>query len=389
MRHVLRSHGCGRIALLLRTVLRTMAVCPPGRAEQSSADTQPDRGHVAGHPGPSPAGVGRVTGGTVELDAYPGSDDDRLAAALVDIGQATLRPTLVLANRAHQFTRVHRLIRGLRISGPLGGLEREFRAQCVVAVAGPALFSTPAAGVKDISIRGVSFTGTGGNTWLEPVGDLARGPILEDADIEHCGWSNFATVMRARILRCRIDRTYTQGCSGTDFILAGSDNYLWLNGGYASSVRKDARPYGAPYLYFPHMSCTRVGPLYITPEGCRNAVVVDGSYRDLWFDGSRFDCTGRGRDKACQHAALHIAGGTGVIVDRCQFFNVAVADAATAVIAITGGADHVVRDCTFAGGRVQASHTPEHVKAVISRPRIAVTGLHSIAGGNVDYTLGV
>jgi hypothetical protein len=325
--------------------------------------------------------------GMLDLDHYPGSDDDRLDAALGDVRTSPFRPTVVFRNRKHVFNRVHPLnIRGLRISGPLGGLENEYGSSCRVQVNDRSLFRLDGGGVKDVAIRGVSFAGNGNNWWLEPTADLAAGPLLEDLTVEGCGWSQFKSVMRSRLVRARIDRTYTQGCSDVDFTLAGSDSWLWPSGNsFMSSTRKGSATSGAPYLVFEHMSVTTVGSLYLTPEGCRNAVLVKGSFGGLRFDKTIFDGSHRAADKSCQYAAVHISGGRGVVLDGCRFFNVATARDASAVVVVSGGSDHVVRDCEFVGRGDQPSTTAASVVAVQALeavPGVTVSGSVSVGGGN-------
>lgn len=340
-----------------------------------------------------------MTLGVLELDSFTEArtDDDKLAAAIKAARAQPQRPTIVLGNRPHLFQRPHSLFDGMRLSGPLGGLEREFNSQCKVKVLGPHLFDMQGP-VRDVSIRGVCFEGSGDNYWLAPVKDLGSGHLLSDATIVDGGWKDFRSVMRARLLRCHIDRTYTQGCSEIDFHLAGSDNTLWPTpyASFMSSRRKtqhrgdtDIPAGGQPYLVFAHMSVTRVGGLYLTPEGVRNAVVVEDSYGGLVFDGVRFDGSGRSKSQSCQYSAIWIGGGRGVTVDRCEYFNVSTSDKASAVIVIDGGEGHVVRHCSFLGQQAHESSTPPHVQAVRSRMPTRVEGLHSVAGGNTAFTVGV
>jgi hypothetical protein len=324
--------------------------------------------------------------GVVALDSFAGANDDaKMAAALSYIGAQTYRPTLVLTNRLHTFNNSYALtIRGLRISGPLGGIEREFSNQCVAKVNGTSLFSvdpaaTASAGAKDFSIRGICFTGNGSNYWLAPVTDLANGPILVDCNIRECGFVGFKTVMQARHLRVSMERTYTNNGTDTQYYLAGSDNNYFLEGhSYLSAV---SIPATAFYLRFSHMSRTRVGGVYITPQVC-GGVKVEGSYGDLYFISTKFDGTGRNTSSTWSQApAITITGGVGVAIQSCEFFNTAVAGSGTkGIIQIQGGADHLVSDCTFIGGASQTSSTPTTRPAVYTTATCKVRGLTAPQG---------
>ncbi len=117
----------------------------------------------------------------------------------------------------------------------------------------------------------------------------------------------FASVMQARHLRVRIDRTYVNSGTGTQFYLSGSDNYYWQNGGYISSTTLTAAQY---YVWFGHMSRTQVGPLYITPQ-VATGMRIDGSYGDLVLSGTLFDSTGRtAKGRRCSSLAAKASSAT-------------------------------------------------------------------------------
>jgi hypothetical protein len=326
--------------------------------------------------------------GIVALDSFSGASDDiKMANAMSYIGAQTYKPTLVLANRTHTFANTYPLtISGLRISGPLGGMEREFSRQCVVHVTGTGLFSVdpaggPSTGAKDFYIHGICFTGTGSNYFLTPTSDLSNGPILVDASFRDGGWVGFKTVMQSRHLRVSIERMYTNAGTDTQFYLAGSDNNYWLEGqSFLSAVNIPAASW---YMRLAHMSRTTVGSVYITPQVC-GGIKVEGSYGDLYFLRTRFDGTGRNTSTTWQQApAINITGGAGVAMIGCIFFNTAVAGAGTkGIIQIQGGADHLVQGCTFLGGAAQTSNTPLTRPAVYTTATCKVSGLIAPNSGN-------
>lgn len=314
--------------------------------------------------------------GVLPLDGFAGTDDQKLAAALAAQAAATLKPTIVLAARAHSFSNTYPLQSGLRISGPLGGYEREFGASCVVTVLGAALFTVPAAGVKDVSIRGLCFNGTGSNNWLAPVADLGAGPIIQDMNIRECGWNFFASVMQARNLRCSIERTYCDNGSGTQFYLSGSDNFYWPEGqSYISGHKLTTSQY---YIRFGWMSKTLVGGIYITPE-VATGVRVDGGYGGLRFRGTRFDSSGRTQATACQGPGMLVTGGS-VTVEGCDFLGNAVAAGAQGQLVFTGGTDHSAIFNQFMGST--GSLTPATVSGVYASVPVYAYGNRSVQGGN-------
>lgn len=314
--------------------------------------------------------------GVLPLDSVAGAtDDDKLTAALALQAASPLKPTIVLSARSHTFAKTYPLQNGMRLSGPLGGYEREFGAQCVVHVTGAALFSVQATGAKDISIQGLCFNGTGTNTWCAPTADLAKGPIIQDMNIRAVGWNAFASVMQARHLRCSIERTYCNNGAGTQFYLSGSDNYYWLEGdSYISGHALKATDY---YIRFGFMSKTQVGPIYITPE-VATGMRIDGGYGGLHVRGARFDSSGRSQTTACQGPAMLVTGGS-VSVESCDFLGNAVATGAKGQLVFTGGENHSAINNQFMGS---GSLTPSAVPGIYTTVPVYAAGNLAVQGGN-------
>lgn len=329
------------------------------------------------------------------LDSFTGaSDDAKLAAAFSYAAAQTRPPAIVLGNRAHTFNSSYVMYNGLRLVGSLGTTEREFATtgpQCVATIGGSAFLTVPSGGVKNLWISGIQFRGASGTVnWLTPVADLAAGPIIQDATFIDLAWVGFATVMHARHLRVRIDRTYTNNTTDTPFKLAGSDNYYWQNGGYLSSTKLAATKF---YVYLSHMSRTQFGPLYITPEKA-TGIRIDGSYGGLVFSGTLLDSTGRTSTTACQGAAILITGGRGMVFDKCWFFNNAVNPSSTGRSPVdkgqvflrgSGTSEVLFNGCQWAGGEAQTMVTPAGTPAIYAAT--GVTGVKVVApiapaGGN-------
>jgi hypothetical protein len=324
---------------------------------------------------PIPSGLNLAELGVLPLDSFSGTDDQKLANALATQAAEPLKPTIVLSARSHTFLGTYPLKNGLRLSGPLGGYEREFGASCVVNVKGAALFTVPTGGVKDISIRGICFNGTGTNNWLTPVTDLGNGPIISDMNLRECGWNSFVSVMQARHLRCSIERTYIDNGAGTQLYLAGSDNYYWQEGqSYLSGHKLTTSDY---YLRFSFMSKTLVGGLYITPE-VATGVRVDGGYGGLRFRGTRFDSSGRTQTTACQGPAMLVTNGS-VVVEGCDFLGNAVGTGAQGQLVFSGGYDHMAINNQFMG---VGSLTPPGVPGIYAAASVYTAGNQAVMGGN-------
>lgn len=317
------------------------------------------------------------------LDSFTGANDDaKLAAAITYAKAQTYAPAILLGNRAHTWAGNYDMFNGMRIVGSGFTTEREFSTtgpQCVVTVSGSSLFNVPAGGVKNVWISGIQFRASSGTVnWLTPVADLGAGPIMNDCTFERLAWVGFKTIMWARHLRVHIERTYVNNSTDTPFKLAGSDNYYWTEGkSYMSSTTQSASSF---YLWFTHMSRSRVGAVYITPEKA-TAVRIDGSYGDLQFAGTLLDSTGRSLTTACQGAAILITGGRGMVFDKCWFFNNAANPASTSrspqdkgQVYIRGSAsDLLFNGCSWAGGAAQTVVTPAGTPAIY-----AATGVSNV-----------
>jgi len=309
----------------------------------------------------------------VPLDAFDGaSDDAKLGAAMSYAAAQTRPPAIMLSRRVHTFNTVREMYNGLRLVGSLGTTEREFSStgpQCVATIGGSAFLSVPSGGVKNVWVSGIQFRAANGTVnWQTPVADLSGGPVVQDATFVDLAWVGFATVMQARHLRVRIDRTYCNEGTDNQFKLGGSDNYYWQNGGFLSSTKLAASKF---YVWFTHMSRSQMGPLYITPEKA-TGIRIDGSYGGLVFTGTLLDSTGRTATTACQGAAILITGGRGMVFDKLWFFGNAVNPAGTGrtpqdkgQVYIRGNAaDLLFSGCQWSGDDVTTYYTPAGTPAI-------------------------
>lgn len=335
--------------------------------------------------GPSASAADRASGvpGGVALDDFPGATDDaKFAAALAHIAAQTFRPALLLGNRRHELRNTYDLFNDFSMYGV--GMEREYRKQTMVKVAGAALFRVPTGQpnnyIRNVTISGVSFEGGTASDFMAPV-DLAGGPILAYSDLRECGFNLFRRVMQNRLLGVSLDDIYVNNGYDTQLYLSGSDNYIGTGGHFfMDSPNLPADRY---LLRFGHMSKTDVGPLFIT--GTRaTGIRVDGG-RGLTFNGTKSEARSGAPDIATQGSALLITGGSGIVVRDGWFFNVMANPAGTGnaalhrgYVTVTGGDGILVTGCRFdRGGTSQASNTPA------GTPCVYVSGGRVIARANL------
>lgn len=162
------------------------------------------------------------------LDSFSGtSHTQKFAAALQYAAAQTYSPTIVLPlGKVDIDGGPYTFFDGLKLSGPLGSLEREFQTtgpQSIVHVGGPALFTMPSSGnIRNMSFQGIQFRAKNTSVdWMVRSTDLANGPIMQDADFRDLAWVGFSSVMHARHLRCSIERMYCNNGSDTQFKLGG------------------------------------------------------------------------------------------------------------------------------------------------------------------------
>jgi hypothetical protein len=278
--------------------------------------------------------------GVIPLDSFDGdSDDAKMSAALSYLGSQTYKPTLVLTNRSYTFTRTFPLnINGLRISGPMGSMAREFRNTTQVHCPSGGLFSV-ASGHKDFAISGLSFTGTG--MFIKTTSD-----ILSDCDITECGFVGFTSVYSGKVLRCNFDRWYVNTAAGTQLDIGGSDSSFFLSG---NSFMSGQIPTGLPYIRLGSLSQTRIGAMYCTPTHGYGLDLDAGSDAEgLEFFGWRQTAYGQ-RQGGPTGAGIRIRNGQAVTFHGGVLFNANTDGTAAGDIECWGGADHVFADFQFVG----------------------------------------
>ncbi|HEX3812060.1 MAG TPA: hypothetical protein VHX59_04385 [Mycobacteriales bacterium] len=287
------------------------------------------------HADPRPAALSTDLSqvGVAPVDSFAGdNDDEKFAAALAYAKAQTYKPTIVFSNRAYSFTRTFPMdFRGLRISGPLGGLAREFGTTNQVSCPTGGLFSVVAGTTVDAAISGLSFFGKGRFIADTPLD--ASGPILTDTTISDCGFSGFATIFTGTVLRASIQRIYANNLTGSGFVLGGSDCWLFTDG---PNYMSGNLPATTPYVDLVNLSQSDVGRLYVTPQG-GYALRIRDSFGGLNVRRFMSDGTGRTGALATQNQGLLITGGHGVKIEDFWCFNVNASGSAQGEIVVTGG----------------------------------------------------
>lgn len=295
----------------------------------------------AASPAPVPAAAATpapAAYGVLPLDQFSGSDDDKLAAALSHAKARTYAPTIVLSNRAHTFTRTVPLdFPGVRLSGPLGGMAREFASTVRVACPAGGLFSVVRDTTKDVAITGLTFTGSGRFIADTPLD--ASGPVLTDTTISDCGFTGFSGIVVGSVLRLSVQRIYANNLTGSGFVLGGSDSWLFTEG---PNYMSGDLPADTPYVDLVHLSQSQVGRLYVTAQGGYGLRIRD-TFGGLRVQGYMSDGTGRTGASATQRQGLLITGGTGITIRDFWCFNANASGDSPGQVVVTGG-DEILLD---------------------------------------------
>lgn len=276
---------------------------------------------------------GSANAGYICLDDMSGSTDDaKMANAMSYIAAQSRKPTLVLSNRSHTFANTYPLnINGFRLSGPLGGMEREFRTQCQVNCPAGGLFSV-SSGNKDFSIRGISFQGSG--QWLKTFAVDASQGILTDFDLSDCGFVGFSSIITGTVLRAHIGNIYVNSATGTQFNLGGSDSTLFDGMNFMSTGSSAPLSSTTPFVSM-YMSASTVGRVYCTPVG-GYALRITGSHGGLIVRDYMSDGTGHQGSAGAQLAGIQQTGGE-IVYENIWVFGSNISGGSQAQVTVTGG----------------------------------------------------
>jgi hypothetical protein len=231
-----------------------------------------------------------ATGGTADfgavlLDSFTGANDDaKLTNALSGVAADTYKRTIRLKNRLYSFTTANRAaFNGMRISGPSGYSNADkgsvYEAGEVnLGFAGP-WFHNNTVDVWDVSLRGLSFKGSSGATVLGNNDSAHSWWRLHMRDISSSGLKSVLGTQTQAILMTGafLDGFWEINNSfNSAFHMGGSDNRLFMNGGFLDSGTAFNSTAGQAHLWLDFCENTVVGGLYITCEGPWGGVLVDG-----------------------------------------------------------------------------------------------------------------
>lgn len=226
--------------------------------------------------------------GVVPLDSFTGADDDtKLTNALAAVAADTYKRTILLTNRKYNFATANRsAFSGLRIQGPAGYSNADKGAgfmsgEVHLTTTGP-WFHNNNTNVFDASFRGLAFTGGSNATVLGQSGSSTSWWRLHMRDISASGLRSVLGTVSTPILitGAFIDGFWEVNNSyNTAFHLSGSDNRLFMSGGFLDSdpsFNTAGSAGGQAHLWCDGLENTVIGPLYITCESLWTGVKIDG-----------------------------------------------------------------------------------------------------------------
>lgn len=235
--------------------------------------------------GGSAMGVNRDN--DILLDLLPGTDDEKLTAALAACQASSPRRAIRLTGRAHTFTQPRNTFSGLRILGPnigwqnpeIGGTSGAL-PQCVVNlnITGSGFWLTGLATTYNVTIAGICFKSSNVSCFYQHSYNSGTSYATTMDTLSFYGFKHvlgtpadgFAMTL------CTLKGSWTcVAVQDTQFTLRGSDNFLWVAGdmnyGWVGNN-------GGKYLVrFANLMKTSVKHMYLTARGGSRAVLVEGT----------------------------------------------------------------------------------------------------------------
>ena len=237
------------------------------------------------------AGMSVANGNTANeilLDSFPGTDDERLTAALNVARTSSPRRPIRLSPRNHLFSLTRETFSGLRILGPNVGWQNPEIAntggalpQCNVTLncgVGDKSWLVGKATTYNVTVAGICFKSSNAVTQFYHHPYSAGTSYATTLDT--LTFYGFKHVLGTpadpfSMTLCTLKGSWTcVAVQDTQFSLRGSDNFLWVAGdmnyGWAGAN-------GGRYLMrFSNLSKTAVRHLYLTARGGSRAILVEG-----------------------------------------------------------------------------------------------------------------
>jgi hypothetical protein len=329
--------------------------------------------------------------GCVAFDSFTGTDVQKWSAALSYLGSQSYKPTLVMSNRFHDLSGANAatLPQGFRLSGPLGGVGREFGSTVLVKCPTGGLLAV--SGAKDFTIQGVSFDGTSNGAFLVPTDQSGSGGVWTDFTVRDCGFRGFGpSFFKGAVTRANFQTWYVNSGRDTQLALGGTDSAMFNDG--VSYMSGPGNAADVPFFDTGGLANTRIGKMYITPTGSY-ALRVRNGRMGLTFDSFTITSWNHSGTQAVQRAGIIVEGGEGVAFNNLIVFGVNASAQDKGDVVCCGGQGHVFNSPVFiktyqgftapnmaSGQQVPAIYTT--VPIVVSNP-ISMGGRPKLLGQSV------
>lgn len=251
--------------------------------------------------------------GGILLDAYSGSDDEKLDQALATQKATPGMPPVVLGERKHVFNRTRELYSGLKLVGarPSGPKNLELASSGYVPsriTLGPALGSArsswwvaPDADVYDVFMADFAVSGDTGRSVHQFIDfPVSSGHTLYACEFRSLSFDFMRAVFGRKDRPCALTQVVFSGhwtalnLWETQFTLGGSDCSLWMGGqlnvGNSASPRQTGRYQDSCYqVVFSSLSKTNVGYMYVTALNGWRGLKITGNGSGLFIFGGTFE----------------------------------------------------------------------------------------------------
>jgi hypothetical protein len=396
----------------------TSLVGPKGNTGPTGLQGPPGGQGPPGPQGPPGTGGAGINVGAVPFDSFTGADDsDLLDAAMSFAAAQTYPPTILLANRAHLFTRSVTMYDGFRIQGPPGYSNAEksaFNNTCKAEVnipgGGTWLISSVNDHTFDVYIGQLSFIGHPTQQFMGCTNNGLYCALLRDLT-----FTAFKSIMGSQASKMLFTSSVLDGYWEVNnsyngaFHMGGAETVFWpsgmlLDSGTAFNTAGSAA--GQYHLWFDFMMRSNVGPVCITCEGDWGGIKVTGAPYNAASSSNpggpivitAAEIEGRNAGQPCHGANIRIEGGT-VILRDCSISNGMSSPSLMGHTPADAGVVHLVSGALLADGCVydHASAVAESVplfyngggKARISNIFTATLGgvwsglprVHTVTGG--------
>lgn len=283
-----------------------------------------------------------------------GADDEARATAMnaanAALGAGDPHPAYVLPHgRTELVTTPIVLYSGMIMVSPTGAPAREYANTCELkwsGASGTSLFTFPGSQTgqgypsdgspRSMYFEGIQFVGGSQRHFMpynDPIGGDTTGKVLWMTQFHNCGWESWLSILWGFADGLSITGPFhVQGCYGTPFRLAGSENYLWTKGSIGfmdtSSAAYPLVANGEPFLRS-RMEKSEIGTCMITCRDAGFGIVIEAG-GGLTIDGLCIDAQD---SDPFYGSAIKIRGGESIIIKNVSFKG-----GMTAPSSATGGA---------------------------------------------------